>query len=210
MHGVTLWVLLGSYALLWLSVLALILFSLGLLRQQGELRQAVRAASAGIVPVERDGPEVGALIPNLVHETLNERGKVSLRQIKGGRLIVLMAPGCKSCQSLVPQLNTVANERAESLSVVVIMNGERDSCETFLELFPMTVPVFADVNGEITKTAFGVKRNSFGLLYDGSGALIRKGVIWDLEHLQALLGGHVISNKVRENVYPPDGPYLVA
>lgn len=113
-----------------------------------------------------------------------------------------MTPSCRSCQDVVNPLNKLLDSGAYSGNVITILRSDIQGCQAFLSVFPLSVPVVCDRDKKITKQ-FDVHRSPFGLLYDEQGHLIRKGVVQELEDIQALLGDTSVPLAVQSNVFPP-------
>lgn len=177
----------------------------GALRQIGMLRLRLEGAPAAIgadlPPLPKDGPEVGSAVPELVLETVNGHGSVSLAGAPGRPLLLLfLSPMCETCQHVVGPLNELA-DAGSAIRPVVVMRADEYGCRSFDSVFPLRAPVICDSNRDITPR-FGIHRNPFGILYDGDGALIREGTILGDDHLRALLGDASAPESVKEHIFP--------
>jgi hypothetical protein len=64
-------------------------------------------------------------------------------------------------------------------------------------------PVRSLIRFEIISKEFDIHANPFGLLYDASGILIRKGRLLRAEDLRALFGDEEVDQRTREHIFPP-------
>jgi hypothetical protein len=100
---------------------------------------------------------------------------------------MFMSPLCESCQRVVEPLNAIAEDAARGVRAVVIMRADEHAARAFNSVFPLRMPLICDEYRTITM-GFGVHAAPYGLLYDGRGTLVRKGVVTDWAQLQAVLG----------------------
>jgi methylamine dehydrogenase accessory protein MauD len=201
---------LASYILLWILMLAVCLLLIGVLQQLGrinqQLRSVVKEGEATTAPgPEDDGPLLASALPDLVVETFNDFGTVSLSDWSGKEavVIVFLSPLCESCQAIVEPLNTLARADEHHLKIIVIMRSDAQACRAFLSLFPLHLPVVCDSSREITRS-FNVHSTPFGLFYDAQGALRRRGLVRGEDELVALLkdqdmSHHTLSREISSN-----------
>lgn len=202
---------LATYIALWLLVIGEGLLLVGALRQLGLIQRASQqlpsvssnSPESEVRPLEFDGPSIGASLPSMVLETLTGTEPVRLSPASGvAMLLVFMSPMCEGCQHAAEPLNRVTQRRSSDLQAVVIMRGDLPACQAFLNVFPIDVPVVCDSDRSITM-GFDVHRNPFGLLYDESGALVRKGVVIKHDDFLALLGEASAVPDVSPDIFPP-------
>lgn len=198
---------LTSYLAIWLVVALLSIFTVGMLRQIGLLRQQISGSTtpSGSKPtIEEDGPPIGSRLPELRAESINGFGVVSsaTRYRRGPTLLLFMSPLCEGCQHVVGALNALVDQGPGSVSPVVIMRADTRGCLAFLAVFPLRLPVVCDETRSITLD-FDVHRTPFGLLYDGQGILVRKGLASAYEDIQALLGDSSAPELAQSHVFPP-------
>lgn len=204
--------LLASYVVLWVITVALSLLLASALLQirMMQLGLAGRGASTERPVPDRvgdDGPEVGSRLPILEADSINGFGRVTLplRTPERSLLLVCMSPMCESCQHAVAPLNGLVEDSPRLLDVIVILRADDQACRAFLSVFPMRVPAICDSGRDLTMR-LDVHRNPFGLLYDGTGVLVRKGVVANRDNLLALLGDLSASATARAIVFPPLEP----
>lgn len=192
-----------SYLVLWVLVVVLCFFVVGILRQLGLLHRQLESRPPqsqeedSIPPLELDGPTIGSPLLNLEVDTINGFGRLTTATLRdhGPTLLVFMSPMCESCQHIVEPLNTLAADASRTVRTLVIIRADELACHAFLSVFPLHMPVVCDRESTITME-FGIHRIPFGLLYDGQGTLIRKGGLEGHEDLLALLGDGAASPTV--------------
>jgi len=198
-----------SYVVIWILVVTLCLFMIGLLRQLGVLQlqfehPPVSELGAKTPPLKDDGPAIGSPFPQVVGETINGFGTVALAsQRRASRtLVMFMSPLCDSCQHMIGPLNALMDDPTQDLSATVILRGDEGRCRSFLSVFPLRLPAICDHDSSIHR-GLNVHRAPLGLLYDEHGMLIRKGVARTDDDLQVLLGNMTASSTAQDDVYPP-------
>lgn len=200
---------LASYLVLWGLVVVMGVLLLGTLRQLGLLQRQLEPPPSqmqareddSIPTLENDGPPIGSPLVDLEVSTINGFGSVTPAHEHGHTLLVFMSPLCETCQNIVEPLNLLLDEAARNLQAAVIMRGNEQSCQAFVKLFPLHMPVVCDSDRGITM-GLNIHSTPFGLLYDEHGLLIRKGIISEQEDLQALLGEVSAPEKAQAHVFP--------
>jgi methylamine dehydrogenase accessory protein MauD len=198
-----------SYLVLWVLVVVLCFFLVGILRQLGllhrqlEYRPLQSEGEDSIPLLEQDGPTIGSPLTNLEVDTINGYGRLTTAMLRdrGLMLLVFMSPMCETCQHIVEPLNTLAADAARTIPMAVIMRADEHGCRAFLSVFPLHMPVVCDRESAITM-GFDIHRTPFGLLYDEQGILIRKGVLEGHEDVLALLGDRSVSLTAQAHVFP--------
>jgi methylamine dehydrogenase accessory protein MauD len=182
-----------SYVVLWVLVLGMCSFLIGMLRQLGlmhrelEVRRPQGQATSFIPPLEDDGPAVGSPMADLEAIPVNGFGSLASSALhEGTSLLVFMSPMCETCQHVVEPLNALVAEDQPRVRAAVVIRGEEQACRAFVSVFPLRMPVVCDEDNRITM-GLDIHRIPFGLLYE-EGTLTRKGVVEGYEDLQALLG----------------------
>src|SRR5436309_15883786 len=92
-----------SYVVLWIIVVVLCLFLVGVLRQLGllyqqhEHRPSTSQEEDSIPTLEQDGPTIGSPLPNLDVDTFNGFGRLNTALLRGSgsTWLVLMSPICE-------------------------------------------------------------------------------------------------------------------
>ena len=198
-----------SYLILWVIVLVLCFFLVGVLRQLGLLyRQLEKRPSQpqeedSIPALEQDGPAIGSPLPNLESDTMNGFGKLSTAMLRdrGSILLVFMSPMCETCQHAVEPLNMLVAEATRNVHPVAIIRADEQACRAFLSVFPLHMPVVCDHDDTINM-GLGIHRTPFGLFYDEQGTLLRKGGLEGHEDMLALLGDEAASLEAQARVFP--------
>jgi len=207
-----LWV--ASYVVLWAFVGGMALLMIGMLRQIGILQHhAVGAHGQGTPPsaldqgatpaLEDDGPAIGSAIPELRAETINGFDAVTLDNADNdaGTLLVFMSPMCEGCQHMVEPLNALVDAGEHRERVVAVLHADESACRAFVNIFPLRAPAVCDADRTFTM-GLGIHRNPFGLLYDGEGRLVRKGMMTTDGELLAVLGDASAPEAALEFVFP--------
>lgn len=196
-----------SYLVLWVAVVLIALLVVGTLRQLGQIGLQLGTGSQQPLPelpsIENDGPAIGTAIPNVVADTINGFGLVETAAIRTTKwlLVMFLSPTCDTCQHAVELLNSLARQRGETIQIIVIMRADELACGSFQNVFPLQVPLICDSTRKLTY-GFDVHRNPFGLLYDTSGKLVRKGTVLDGHYLAALLGEPAANERIRSEIVP--------
>jgi methylamine dehydrogenase accessory protein MauD len=198
-----------SYLVLWVIVVVLCFFLVGVLRQLGLLyrqleQRPLQSQEEDAIPaLEQDGPTIGSPLPNLEVDTFNGFGRLTTTILRnqGSTLFVFMSPMCETCQHAVEPLNMLVTDATHNVHPVVIIRADEQACRAFLSVFPLHMPVVCDREAAITM-GLSVHRTPFGLLYDEQGILVRKGGLEGHEDLLALLGDRSASLEAQAHVFP--------
>lgn len=200
-----------SYVVLWVLVVMLGFVIVGLLgqtsllkRQFGQQQPASHPiAETSAPPLEHDGPSIGSRLPDVVAETVNDFGVVSLpierRQV--ATLLMFMSAMCESCQHITDALNLLARDNGRAVWPIAILRADEPACRAFISIFPLHLPTICDSQRTLT-VQFDVHRTPFGLLYDEHGTLIRKGIVMGNDDLKALLGDVSALDTAQDHVFP--------
>lgn len=173
-----------SYLILWLTVVALSLLVVDVLRELGTRRSRTARGTGQedeeVRTRQDDGPPIGSMIPDWRAESVNGFGMVTINEegSSGGTLLVFMSPLCEGCQGVVAPLNDVVANRAGEVRAVAVLQGNLPACRAFLNLFPLRIPVIHDEERNLAR-ALGVWGNPFCLAYNDAGILVSKGTIED-------------------------------
>lgn len=201
-----------SYLVLWALVLGMGVLLYGALRQIGILHLQLQASrptggatggagaaedAESIPPLEDDGPALGTPIPAWVAQQVPEVDEDPGRKT----LLMFLSPMCETCQHVVEPLNALAADASGAARPIAVFRADRPAYEAFLKVFPMQLPTLRDHDRTLTME-LGVHRAPFGLLYDDTGVLIRKGLVEGEEDLAALLGDESAPAAAQMHVYP--------
>jgi methylamine dehydrogenase accessory protein MauD len=206
-----------------------VLRQIGLLHLQLQQLQGGGPASQQVAQVEdipplaEDGPAIGAALPDWAlalaveardaealdanvgasHDAGNGSKPAAVAAHAGrATLLMFMSPLCEVCQHVVAPLNALAADTARSVRPLAVIRADEQAYRAFLSVFPLRLTTVCDADRELTM-GLGVHRTPFGLLYDDSGALRRKGLIESGDDLLALLGDGAASADARARMYPP-------
>lgn len=102
-------------------------------------------------------PEVGAKIPNLKLENLDERKVNSRRIFNNGKetLIVMAAEWCPHCHQELPEIQKFYEENKDKINVIVIFTNRKTSLENtkqYVKDSKFTFPAFFDSDDSIFKS----------------------------------------------------------
>jgi hypothetical protein len=190
-------------------LIVIIVLLIGLMRQVAALpREAARGttSAAGIVPsIDDEGPAIGTLLPAVSGALANGEGVFLFPSppMEKELLIAILSPHCETYQSVIEPLSAVHESRESGTSVVALVQGAPASAANFVSAFAIRFPVIADPGLDLTRGAFAVSRNPFGLLYGRDGRLVRKGVLSNgADSVRALLGDASADPSARFQMYP--------
>lgn len=117
----------------------------------GRLEEALGAAGYELGGTEPPGLEPGDEAPGFTLEDLTGESEVTLRELLGPGLPVLLvftSPGCAACEALMPDLAGWQVAHADRLTVAVVAEGEPDELRVHAEHRGLR-RVLADADGEL-------------------------------------------------------------
>lgn len=189
-----------SYVVLWLVVGVLCLITIGLLQQLGLLQRQLKHRSSESTTekellhpaLEDDGPTIGSVLPQLTANSINGFGALTLSSLssEGYSLLIFLSPLCEACQHIVDSLNMLVKDNENIGKVIAIMRADEQACQSFINIFPLGLPIICDGERTITMN-FNVHHAPFGLLYSAQGILVSKGGIKNREDLLTVLGNAI-------------------
>lgn len=169
---------LASYIVLWLLVLLVVLSVVVLFRQLGVLH--LRFGPRGALSTE-EGPELQAPAP--VVDSVDTSGR-TWRVGGTGQptTLVFVSPQCSICEDLLPAIRAVHRSIPPDSQLMVVSTGNDEvSASHARRLKP--VPVLADPS---VAEVFRVVATPFAVHVDGSGLVVRKGVVNTREQLESV------------------------
>ncbi len=206
-----------SYVVLWILVAILALLTVGLLQQLGFLqrefatlkRERGEESSSSIPPLDKDGPDIGASLPERTFRPFNGHQAVSLAAPYNQHCTVLLflTITCESCQHMVEFINEFLQAEGFQGTAVTFLRADTGGCQAFQQVFPLNIPTICDDDHSISME-FEIHRFPLGLFYDAEGKLLRKGIVQEREDLLALLGDGTASPEAQAKMFPTLYPAL--
>jgi methylamine dehydrogenase accessory protein MauD len=175
--------LLISNIVLWVTVVALVLVVLALVRQLGILHE--RIAPAGALLLER-GLKVGEAAPVVAVADLDGQSRSIGGPSADGRstLLVFVSPTCPVCKALLPVIKTSRRSERQWLDVVLASDGAEDEHRQFVAAHGLNgIPYVLSAPLGMT---YQVGRLPFAAVIDSTGILRARGLINSREHLESL------------------------
>lgn len=174
-----------GYLVLCMVIAAIAVLLLGTMREVALLK----GSASNVPPTEADdGPALGSMIPHLQTESDNGFGPIDTTAHQSGEstIILFLSPLCEGCQDTVDALNA-ALRQGVPVRPIVLLSGSERVCRSFLNLFPIHAPVKIDPDYGQTDQ-FSIINRPFGLLYDGTGKLVRKKLLLSPRDMEVLIG----------------------
>ena len=171
-------VLIASYIVLWLLVIALSVMVVVLYYQLGEIYLGTAGGRA------RDGIAIGASVPKFRLPDL-DGSEVSFPPAASA-VLVFALPTCGPCMKLMPELGRFA--RAYPELEFLVIGGDDAAMNRGLQVEAgISVPVLTQPSFTATR-AYKVRNTPFAFSIDGDGRVTRKGIVNSYGHLAALVG----------------------
>jgi methylamine dehydrogenase accessory protein MauD len=179
-----------SYLVLWLAVLALGFFLLGVLRALGLLRWRLEQLEATTPSrMGRGGLKVGKKAPDFTLASLGGTD-VSLHDFAGRKvLLVFMQPGCGPCHRVTPELNRLHD--AGEAQVLVVHNGDLETVRKWAQEHRPRFPLAVQDRYSLSKK-YEVFATPFAFLIDERGVIASRGIASSKQFLGYILtrAGH--------------------
>lgn len=164
---------LGTYAALWLIVVAEAVGLFLIFRQFGVMYMNSREG------VEKDGLEVGSKAPNFVLPAAGG-GTLALSDAlstKSGALVLFGAPHCRPCHQLLPELHQFAQAYAEDFATLFVSRGTDEENRYFAATFGVpALLLFDELEGK-TADRYRSHVTPFAFMVDGEGTIRAKGIV---------------------------------
>lgn len=170
-----------AFLALWLYSITLGVVVVILIRQVGLLN--LRLGPMGARPTD-DGPEIGERISGLALQ--DQHGK---QLILGGAecppmLLVFVSGSCTLCHELLPAIRTVARSYPEVSSILVGIGEDRAFTQLVRGL--RNVPLHYSF-APVVARAMRVHSTPYAIVLDKQGFVTDKGIVNQVEHLEALI-----------------------
>ena len=157
-----------SYAVLWAIVLFETLVLVLVFRELGLIYMARREA------FERDGPELGAPIPN-IEAVAFKGGRRGVEDLPGSMTALVF--GAFGCQLCAPAVHTIERWTAWIPGLRAVLLAERRDLRTLpRDMASLSSEVWIVGKGEI-KRKFGVRASPYVVIVDERGTAIAKGLV---------------------------------
>ena len=175
--------LLISNIVLWISVIAMGVVIIALLRQIGVLHE--RVAPAGALMIGQ-GPKVGEVSPVLQLQDISGSDVTVGGVSEEGRskLIFYLSPTCPVCKTLLPALRSSQRSESDWLDFVLASDGDMQSQLKFVAEYKLDEFKYV-VSTELGIT-FQVGRLPYAVLIDESGVIRSKGLVNSREQLESI------------------------
>lgn len=170
---------LSSYLALWALVLATFVVLLIVLRQLGLI---YLRGQAGAQPFE-EGPAIDSSIGRF-HEIDLETGEGFFFPDPDAslNLLVFASPSCAICKDMLPGLPNLV--RRYDVNVLVVSEGDVDDNRALRGLVDGVVPFVISLVRQRTLKVVSIP---YGIVANGEGVVLEKGVVNDVSALEALL-----------------------
>ncbi len=176
---------LASYVALWVLVVLLTVVVLGLVRQLGLIHLRLGPESDLLATTE--GLELGSMAPDFRAADVVHGKELTLSDLKGRpNVLVFIAPTCGPCRELMPHVVNFQRSRDGKANVVLFNQSDPQISLELARAYKLPMPVLPDPEGVISKS-YQVRATPFGYGLDKNGVVRRRGVVNNLEGLEALL-----------------------
>ncbi len=174
-----------SYVALWVLVILQAVILVGLLRQLGALQTKLGPEYNLLVPREglaRNTPAPDFRALDVVHGR-----EIGLAEFAGRTaLLIFVAPDCRACSALMPELMTFARSHVGHLALALVCQGEPAHCRELAQNYRVSFPVLLDVEQAVSR-AFLVRATPFAYRLDAGGIVQRRGIVSGTDGLEELL-----------------------
>lgn len=173
-----------SYLALWVLVAFLTAAVVLLARQVAILYRRLGPAPARM---ENEGPEIGQVMEPAEAVALDGRGVVIGGERARHQLFVFVSATCSACDDLAPALRSLfRSERGRLDLTLASMTKDEALTRAYVGRHKLKdVPCVVDDGGLALK--YNVFSPPYAVLLDGGGAVVAKGVVNILDHLESLL-----------------------
>jgi methylamine dehydrogenase accessory protein MauD len=175
-----------SYLALWVLVIILTIFVLGLVRQLGIIQARLGPEKKNLL-VTREGLAVGSAAPDLRGSDVIHQREFKLANLMGRpSMVIFISPRCAPCQELLPHIPELQNTWGKKGAVVLCSHGSAEASLHLARAHQLEIPVIADVEGTIAQ-AYKVRATPFAYRLDRNGTVRRRGVVNNYTGLAELL-----------------------
>lgn len=199
MHGI--WLV--SYVVLWVLVVLLCVVAMSLMRLMGQMHQRLGPAPA---LVTEHGPEIGDSFADILARTeISEDGVLSFPRGRDS-LLLFVAPGCPTCESLMWNLKAFQARRDPTVEIVLISTSANvEHNREFLENAGFESTCFLALPKLAQSLNLTVTPYAFWL--DTEGVVQAKGLVNTMEHLDSLRNARALGfasiNEYHQKVHLP-------
>jgi methylamine dehydrogenase accessory protein MauD len=161
-----------SHVLMWIAVIAEGVLLLAVMRQVGSLLLrvgTVRPFDAGY------GPGVGDQAPWLPDRELDDQRKL---------LLAFLSTTCGTCDALIPALNAIGSSYADVLDVAVVAREKPRVLHPWASRKGLSPRAIA---AEQAFDLFLVDGTPYAFVVSGEGAILARGGVNHIEHLESLI-----------------------
>jgi methylamine dehydrogenase accessory protein MauD len=169
---------LASYLVLWLLTGATLLVLLVVLRQLGLIYARIQHGGLQL----DEGPAVGSVIAPFTEREDGTEREVAFPRPETLNLLLFTSPHCAICADALRGLQTAL--RGRHASALVVSEGE---AEENGELHGLVGPPARFVTSLKRQRAFGIETIPYGIVVDGKGVVLDKGVVNGLGDLEDML-----------------------
>jgi methylamine dehydrogenase accessory protein MauD len=170
----------ATYILLWLLVLTLGVALVVALRQLGIL--SLRLGPQGALNID-SGPEVGSVAPEFEEPDLGGYRLQSPWRGSRRSLFVFVSPTCSACPQVLPSIKAVRRAEGKKTAIVVVSNGASDRNAEYQQLAGAPLVVSEELSAK-----FAITATPYAVAVDEQGIVRAKGIVNQMEHIEALLG----------------------
>lgn len=176
---------LASYVALWILVILLVIVVLGLVRQLGLIH--LRLGLDSHVLTTNEGLELNTAAPEFSGTDLTCGRELKLADLKGRPSVLIFAsPSCGPCRALLAHLATFHRKWRRKVNIVLFSQSDSQIAIDLIHVYRLKLSTLADPDGVVAKT-YRVHATPFAYRLDKNGIVQRRGIVNDLEGLEALL-----------------------
>lgn len=174
-----------SYVALWALVIALAIVVLGLVRQLGVIH--LRLGPDGNVTTTTEGLALGSAAPDFRATDVIRKQEVTLAGVRRRpTIMVFVSPWCRPCLELIPHLIKFYRHWSKQVNLVVVSQASAEDTAELAATHKLPMVVVADAAKTISE-AYLVRATPFAYRLDKDGKVQRRGIVNDLDALEALL-----------------------
>ena len=175
-----------SYLALWILVIILTIFVLGLVRQLGIMQARLGPENKNLL-ITREGLAVGSAAPDIRGSDVMQQREFKLANLMGRpSIVIFISPSCAPCQELLPHIPELQNTWGKKGTVVLCSHGPSEASLHLARAHHLAIPVISDVEGTIAQ-AYKVRATPFAYRLDPNGIVRRRGIVNNYAGLTELL-----------------------
>jgi len=173
-------VFVATYILLWFVVLTFGIALVVALRQLGIL--SLRLGPQGALDID-SGPKVGSVAPEFEEPDLGGYRLRSPWKDTQRSLFVFVSPTCSACSQVLPSIKAVRRAEGKKTAIVIVSNRPSDKNADYQRLAGAPLMVSEELS-----TKFAITATPYAVVVDKQGIVRAKGIVNQIEHIEALLG----------------------